>query len=116
FTSSWSNAIHSTGDFEETLNKQFNITFAEEGNRKEVFDYFDGSTRNRQSITRDNTSDSSIVGETIYDFHGRPAVKVLPAPTFDGTIKYHPLFNVNVDDSSYTWLDFDTADCPSAPH
>jgi len=100
---------------EGTLTWQSSISFAEEGKRKEVISYFDGSLRNRQTVTRINQVDTAVVAETIYDFQGRPAVKVLPAPAFDPQIKYYPKFNVDANGDYYTWVNFDTASCGNTP-
>ncbi|MES1249889.1 MAG: hypothetical protein ABUL46_04350, partial [Chitinophaga rupis] len=63
------------------LNWQSSISFSEEGKRKVAVKYFDGSLRNRQIVSKDNTTNTTIVGETYYDFQGRPAIQVMPAPT-----------------------------------
>lgn len=65
---------------EKNRNWQYSVTYAEEGKRKEAITYFDGSLRNRQQVTLSSTDDRAIVGETIYDYVGRPAVNTLPAP------------------------------------
>ncbi|GEM_PF-5961306 len=69
-------------------------TYAENGKKKEVTSYFDGSNKNRQSVTRLSTADRSVVAETIYDFEGRPAVQPLPVPTADSVLKYYENFNL----------------------
>ncbi|MEO5684262.1 MAG: RHS repeat-associated core domain-containing protein [Chitinophagaceae bacterium] len=80
---------------EEDLNWQYNGSFAEEGKRKEVVSYFDGSLRNRQSVTlnNDNTGSIAIVQENVFDAQGRAAVNILPAPTTENTIHYFRDFN-----------------------
>jgi len=80
---------------EQNLNWQFSVVFAEEGKRKEVISYFDGSLRNRQSVTLNNTDNRNIVQETIYDALGRPSLNILPSPTKDSTIHYFRGFNKN---------------------
>lgn len=100
---------------EMAKNWQYSVTYAEEGKKKEVVSYFDGSLRNRQTVTRNNTDNNIIVGETIYDFQGRPAVNVLPAPLPPLTctanavnvIKYHKKFNVDDTNKVYSKNDFD---------
>ncbi|HXP52072.1 MAG TPA: hypothetical protein VN922_19100, partial [Bacteroidia bacterium] len=59
---------------------QYNATFAEEGKKKEVITYYDGSLRSREAVTKMNSDSNVLVGQTIYDFQGRPAVTVLPTP------------------------------------
>lgn len=64
-------------------NWTYTSTYAEDGKRKEVASFFDGSGRSRQQVTINNTNGFAIVGETKYDFVGRPAVNILPAPTLN---------------------------------
>lgn len=99
------------------LNWQSTISFAEEGKNKAAVSYFDGSLRNRQVVSRLNSEDKSIVGETIYDYQGRPAVQVLPVPTATSKIGYQRAFNQNVAGRSYSRTDFDQdlADCEVSP-
>ncbi len=49
------------------FNWQYTAAYAEEGKRKEVASYFDGTLRSRQSVTLNNTENKAIVGETMYD-------------------------------------------------
>jgi RHS repeat-associated protein len=90
---------------EQNLNWQFSISFAEEGKRKEVISYFDGSLRNRQSVTITNSDNKSVVQETVYDALGRPAASILPAPTDDSTIHYFRGFNKNKNGNPYSFSD-----------
>lgn len=109
------------------LNWQLTTTFAEEGKKKEVISYYDGSLRNRQSVTRINSDDNTIVGETKYDYQGRPAVNILPVPVVrqscpteenddsDGiesspSLKYYSEFNKNTSGNVYGKDDFDVDD------
>ena len=97
------------------LNWQYTASFAEEGKRKEVISYFDGSLRSRQSVTINNsdltvktdgtTSPTAIVQETIYDMMGRPAVNILPAPVKNDKLDYYPGFNQNKSGSPYSYSD-----------
>lgn len=80
---------------EPNLNWQYSGTFAEDGKRKEVMAYFDGTGRNRQNVTINNADNQSVVQETIYDEMGRAAVNVLPAPTAQGILKYFQNFNIS---------------------
>ncbi|UPT68663.1 MAG: hypothetical protein M0D57_08590 [Sphingobacteriales bacterium JAD_PAG50586_3] len=108
-----------TNGFENKINWQHSITFAEEGKTKQLISYFDGTLRKRQSVTRVNSTDSvAIVGETIYDSQGRPAVEVLPVPVQTATpqgnkgnkvMTYHDNFNRPVahDNRSYNYKDFE---------
>ncbi len=104
---------------EVNKNWQLTTTFAEEGKKKEVISYYDGSLRNRQSVTVVNTDDNVIVGETIYDHQGRPAINVLPVPVVrpncstgsgepsQASIKYYPQFNQVSGMVEYSRTDFD---------
>jgi hypothetical protein len=103
---------------EKQLNWQLATTFAEQGKKKEVISYADGSLRNRQMVTQVNSDQNVIVGETIYDHQGRPAVQVLPTPVAQpwcqvndpfkaASIHFYPNFNQNSSSSGYSRLDFD---------
>jgi len=103
---------------EEVKNWQFQASYAEEGKKKEVVSYFDGTLRNRQTVTRINSDDNAIVGEVIYDNQGRPAIEVLPVPADNDKLQYYDDFNRNTatGNNIYTHNDFDwessnDADC-----
>lgn len=81
------------GGHEINLNWQSSTSFAEDGKYKSVIQYFDGSLRSRQTVTKDNETGNTIVGETIYDLQGRPNVQILPTPTIDNVIQYFTNFN-----------------------
>jgi hypothetical protein len=84
WSSSASTAVYGRFDYighQRNLNWQSNISFAEEGKRKVVVQYFDGSLRSRQAVTKDNTTNTTVVSETYYDYQGRPAIQVLPTPS-----------------------------------
>lgn len=72
----------------DSLNCQHVTNFAEEGKKEESVSYFDGSLRNRQVVSRLNTANEAIVGETIYDHQGRAAIQVLPTPTGEPAVEY----------------------------
>ena len=93
---------------ERPLNWQSNISFAEEGKRKVVLQYYDGSLRSRQTVTKDNTTNTTIVGETYYDYQGRPAIQVMPSPTISNIIKYTASFNVSINGEQYSQSNYDT--------
>ena len=95
-------------------NWQYVANYAEEGKKKEVVSYFDGSLRNRQSVTRMNTNNKTIVGETVYDHQGRAAIQTLPVPVGSSELKYFEDLNNNVNITApngfgfpYSRLDFD---------
>ena len=92
---------------ESNKNWQFQASYAEEGKKKEVVSYFDGSLRNRQTVTSINTDQHAIVGEVIYDAQGRAGIEVLPVPINDSELKYYPSFNRNNNGDDYSYKDFD---------
>jgi len=75
-------------------NWQYQATYAEEGKKKEVISYFDGTLRGRQMVTRINSDNNAIVGESYYDYNGRMAVQAMPVPVEDATIKFYQ-YNVS---------------------
>ncbi len=89
------------------FNWQYSSTFAEEGKRKEIISYFDGSLRSRQTVTKANTIDTPIVGEVFYDFQGRKALEAMPVPTQSPALTYYPDFNKNLSLIKYSREDFD---------
>lgn len=72
----------------DSLNWQVTTSYAEEGKRKTVIQYYDGSLRGRQTVTKDNTTGNTVVAETFYDGEGRPAVQILPAPGISSIVSY----------------------------
>ncbi len=92
---------------QRNLNWQATTSFAEEGKRKIVVQYYDGSLRARQTVTKDNTTNTTIASESYYDYQGRPAIQVLPAPTLSTVIKYSQNFNTGLNGSAYDKDNFD---------
>lgn len=82
-----------TTSHQENLNWQATTTFAEEGKRKTVIQYFDGSLRGRQTVTKDNVNKTTVVAESFYDYQGRPVIQVLPSPTLNTIIQFTKNFN-----------------------
>ncbi|MDP4265265.1 MAG: RHS repeat-associated core domain-containing protein [Bacteroidota bacterium] len=82
-----------TDGHEPGLNWQVSTTYAEDGKRKTVIQYFDGTLRSRQTVTKDNVNNNTIVAETFYDYQGRPAINILPAPTLNTVIEFAKDFN-----------------------
>jgi hypothetical protein len=100
---------------ENSLNWQATTTFAEEGKRKSVVQYYDGSLRGRQTVTKDNTTGTTVVAESFYDYQGRAVIQVLPAPTINTIIGFTKNFN-QFDDAAtaksvYDKLDIDQGAC-----
>jgi RHS repeat-associated protein len=71
------------------FNWQFNASYAEGGKKKEVISYFDGTLRNRQTVTINNTDKKVVMQENIYDEFGRVAANILPAPIDNSIFKYY---------------------------
>lgn len=78
---------------ENDLNWQVTTSFAEEGKHKSVIQYYDGSLRPRQTVTKDNETLNTVIAETLYDHEGRPAIQVLPAPGITNIIAYQRNLN-----------------------
>ncbi|MEO0340718.1 MAG: DUF6443 domain-containing protein, partial [Bacteroidota bacterium] len=96
------------------LNWQASTVFAEKGKHVPTVQYFDGSLRQRQSVTLSNAIDQTIVSQTIYDHHGRPAVNVLPTPSGNSQIGFDPLFATHTTGTPYSKNNFDLGDCDQA--
>ena len=76
------------------LNWQVRSSFAEEGKMKSVMEYFDGSLRSRQTVTKENVNNTTITAETFYDYEGRPAIQILPTPGMNNIIQYQANLNL----------------------
>ncbi|MBC7863962.1 MAG: hypothetical protein IAF38_13380, partial [Bacteroidia bacterium] len=85
------------------FNWQYTASYAEDGKRKEVISYFDGSLHNRQTVTVLNTDQNAVIAETKYDYEGRGAVQMMPTPLASGGIKYYTNFN-----TAFSRENFDT--------
>ncbi len=89
------------------MNWQYQATYAEDGKKKEVSQYFDGSLRNRQTVTRINSDGHAVAGETVYDNEGRGVIQILPVPQNTATLNYYPNLNQNAAGTPYSHKDFD---------
>ncbi len=98
----------------QNLNYQLGITFSENGKRKDIVNYFDGSLRGRQTLTRSNSNEKIIIADKIYDYEGRPAITTLPAPVVDPnapkTLDFYSKFTTNMTGDKYGQPDFDTGE------
>jgi len=93
-TGPWSSAQPYTyAGHQPNMNWQVSTAFAENAKSKTVIQYFDGSLRPRQTVTKDNSTGNTTVAETIYDLQGRPNVQILPTPTLSTAIQYFKDFN-----------------------
>jgi RHS repeat-associated protein len=103
----WPNIVEIGKNYEGgNKNWQYQSSFAEAGKKKEVVSYFDGSLRNRQTVTKTNTNNRSVAGEVIYDNQGRAAIEVLPVPLEESAIRYFDHLNGNAS-TIYSHRDFD---------
>jgi len=107
---------------EDKMNWQYSASFAEDGKKKEVITYFDGSLRGRQTVTLNNADNVAVVQENIYDKYGRVAASILPAPVRQSPsgaqdIHFFKKFNINAAKKQYGFSDLDSALCEatSAP-
>ncbi len=76
------------------LNWQVRSSFAEEGKMKSVMEYYDGSLRSRQTVTKENVNNTTVTAETFYDYEGRPSIQILPTPGINNIIKYQANLNL----------------------
>ena len=74
---------------EDSLTWQYTATYAEEGKKKEVVSFYDGSLRKRQDVTVLNTDSVAVVGEYFYDHVGRQALESVPVPTLSRGLRYY---------------------------
>lgn len=95
------------------LNWQMTVDYAEEGKRKAVVNYYDGSLRSRQVVTKDNTTNKTTVAESFYDHQGRPVIQVMPAPSVNSAIKYSPQFNSALNGAEYDKSNYDQLNSPA---
>ncbi len=70
---------------ETDLNWQYSAAYAEEGKKKEVISYFDGTLRGRQTVTLNNSDNVAVAQENIYDQFGRAVASILPAPVYNSS-------------------------------
>lgn len=109
---SWPHYIQITEEHANGKNWQYQATYAEDGKKKEVAQYFDGSLRNRQTVTRINSNNQSVIGETVYDNEGRGTINVLPFPQNEPSIRYYSGVTRNNGSGNplYSHKDFDWED------
>ncbi|MGB0175970.1 MAG: DUF6443 domain-containing protein, partial [Owenweeksia sp.] len=95
---------------------QSSMVFAEEGKKKELLNYMDGTQRSRQNVTRNSSENEVVVAETFYDHQGRPKIQVLPAPANDSKLDFYEDFNQDSQGDYYyrDIFDEDTQECSEA--
>lgn len=100
-------------EHDKAKNWQYTAAYAEEGKRKDLITYYDGTLRSRQSVSRINSLNKAIVLESYYNHSGQLAIQSLPTPIDNPTIKYRPNFNLGFNTSNsqnepYNWTIFET--------
>jgi hypothetical protein len=105
--SSW-NAYNNFGfsGHQTNLNWQSGVSFEEGGKKKTAVNYFDGSNRQRQTVSKDYATQTTVVSESFYDYQGRPVIKVMASPTVNTLIGYTPQFN-NINNGEYDKSHYD---------
>ena len=91
---------------QQNLNWQYSAAFAEDGKKKEVISYFDGTLRGRQTVTINNSDNVAVIQENVYDEFGRATASILPAPFKEsaGTLpylRYFQNYNLNSANTPY---------------
>lgn len=93
------------------LNWQYQASYTEQGNAKEVINFLDAASKSRQMVTLVNSDSTALISETIYDYEGRPVIQTLPAPNSsrDKMFKFYEQFSLNTDvtPANYGRIDFD---------
>lgn len=111
YKSAGSYAVWTVLPNEPNLNWQYSAAYAEEGKKKEVISYFDGSLRGRQTETVNNSDNVLVAQENVYDAFGRVVTSVLPAPdapVATGTVPflhYISNFNTKAANTPYSYTD-----------
>lgn len=100
--------------FENNINWQWECSYAEEGKFKKVIGYHDGTNRPRQIVTHLSTDNLSVIGETLYDHEGRPAVQMIPYPEPCQELSYRD--ETRKDDSGTDVFDKEDFELDSEPH
>jgi len=89
------------------MNWSSTMTFAEDGKKGAGISYMDGMLMSRQSQAKLNTENKTIVQQTLYDYQGRPAISVLPAPISNYFFAYNNNLSKNTSLVPYSKDDFD---------
>ncbi|WP_072362394.1 RHS repeat-associated core domain-containing protein [Chitinophaga sancti] len=102
---------------EPKFNWLYSAAYSEDGKKKEVVSYFDGSLRNRQTITLNNSDQKVLIQENLYDEFGRPQVSILPYTINNNILKYYSGQHVTTSGSTYRWSNINGSgsDCINTP-
>ena len=95
----------------DKMNWQYQATYTERGSKRALVHYYDGLNYKRQTVKRIQTEDNVLINEHMYDYHGRKALDVLPAPRAvknpHPNLKYYDAFNKNQQGNPYNKSNFD---------
>ena len=99
------------------MNWQYSAVYAEDGKKKEVVSYFDGTLRTRQVVTVNNSDQRAMIQETLYDEFGRPLVNILPVPITAKRLNYYAGMHRSSANGNYTYSNAygKTTDCIGTP-
>ncbi len=107
------NLMASCSGFEsDKFNWVSTLTFDENGKQGAGADLCDGLMKPHYSIARSNTDNVTISSSTLYDFQGRPAVQVLPAPLNKKAIEYTANMNLTTGSVQFDKNTFDPETTP----
>jgi len=109
--SSAPNYIQVTAHEGNGINYGAGMSFIENGVKSVGVTYMDGVLKPRQSQAKLNSQEKIIVGSTIYDYYGRPAIGVMSTPVNQSTLGYVDNLNMHSDGTVYnkTHFDFDNS-------
>jgi RHS repeat-associated protein len=90
-------SAYTVGNLDATKNWSYSAVYAEDGKRKEVVTFFDGSLRQRQAVAINNSENVAIQTETFYDYEGRAVIQTLPSPdaSFGSELKFYTVQSAN---------------------
>ena len=89
------------------INYGAGVSFIENGVKSVGITYMDGVLKPRQSQSKLNSQDKIIVGSTIYDYYGRPAIGVMSTPVNQSFLGYVDNLNMHADGTVYNKSHFD---------
>lgn len=78
---------------QEEMSYAIHTRFGTNGTFEKKVGYIDGNGRERQRIVSASDKNFSMAEENFYDYEGRPAVEVLPAPLATKTLRYQHKLN-----------------------
>ena len=89
-------------------NWYYSVQFTEGAQTHNSLGYYDGLMRERQALVYQNSNNTVMVSQAIFDYFGRQAVQVMPAPALDLLgFEHRNVFNRDISNSEYEYTDFD---------